>query len=122
MRARGSVSFSALESAAARSGDGEAFELVERRPGIRIGVGVRLGKDGAARPFVEAILDPFPERPRVDLESLGRVGRLVEELQIRGYELKVEDDGSVVAEARLPAQHEVEELDRIRAWLLDSTR
>ena len=94
---------------------------MERRPGVRIGVGVRLGNGGATRPFVEAILDPFPERPRVDLEALKRVGRLVDQLQARGYELRVEDDGSVVAEAGLLPQHEEEEVEWIRSWLLDST-
>ena len=121
MRAEGSVRLPALEAAAARSGDGEAFALLEKRAGVRIGVGVRVEKGGTPRPFVEAILDPFPDRPRVDLDGLLRVGRLLATLRARGYELRVEDDGSVVAEAALAAPRVDEEVERIRDVLAEAT-
>lgn len=104
-----------LERARA-SEDGEAYAATDRAPGYRIGVGART----ATRPpsvFVEVILDPFPERPRVVADRLIRQAEVVRSLQGRGYAVTCDDDGTITCERPTPPARVAEEIRRVKRLL-----
>ncbi len=83
----------ALLRNARESEDGEAYEAVARGRGFRVGVGARR-----AAVFVEIILDPFPERPRVTPQRLAAQAALVKRLQARGYAVACDADSTITCE------------------------
>jgi len=85
---------------AKESEDGEAYAAVARGPGFRIGVGARTAPKPAAV-FIEVILDPFPERPRVSAERLAHQAEVVTRLQTRGYVVECDEDSTITCERRM---------------------
>lgn len=100
------------------SEDGEAYAAAARAPGYRIGVGARTAPQ-RANVFVEVILDPFPERPRVVAERLVHQAEVVRSLQARGYAVTCDDDGTITCERPTPPDRVAEEVRRVKR-LLDS--
>lgn len=107
-----------LRNRASRSDNREAYEVVERTASGRIGVGVRLGGSRPPRYFVEIVLDPSPNRPRVTPGLLKRAGSLAGRLLERGYALRAEDDGCLTCEKAVDARgipREVREMRELMA-------
>ncbi len=102
------------------SEDGEAYVAVAKGPGFRIGVGARTATTRDAI-FVEILLDPFPERPRVIPERLADQAEIVESLQARGYDVACEEDGTITCEGRVTPARMDEEIRSVRR-LLGSNR
>ena len=66
--------------------------------------------------FLEAVLDLFPHRPRVDAGRLVRRAEVVSRLRERGYTLTCDPDGTVLGElevARAAVDREAQELERL---------
>ncbi len=104
----------ALVKRAETSGDGEAYARVVDGSGFRIGIGAR--RDLGRRPalFVEVVLNPFPDRPRVDSARWRRQSEQVAQLEARGYEVRCEDDGTVICERVLDGERIGPELEAVK--------
>ncbi len=92
------VDVASLARRARKSGDGEAYQAIERGDGSRLGVGARASRGSEPQFFVEVILDPFPERPLVDPAQMASRAALLERLKGRGYALSCDDAGVVTCE------------------------
>lgn len=103
------VNSRSLQDRARRSAAGEAYDPVAKGPGFRIGVGARRPSGHQPVIFVEVVLNPFPDRPRVRPEQLREEGDHVAWLEARGYGIACDDDGTITCERAVsPAQAERE--------------
>ena len=111
----GTESLEALVKRAETSGDGEAYARVAAGSGFRIGMGAR--RDPGRRPvlFVEVVLDLFPDRPKVDSTRWRRQSEQVAQLEARGYEVRGDDDGTVICERVLDGNRMGPELEAVTA-------
>lgn len=112
----------ALLDRARSSGDGEAYAPVAKGSGFRIGMGVRLGSSRDPTLFVEVVLNPFPDRPRVDPGRMRRQSEQVAVLEARGYVLGCDADGTVTCERILARSRIPQELVAVRRLFLPAER
>lgn len=101
---------------ARRSGGGEAYASIARGAGVRVGLGVRTVRGRSPSVFVEVVLEPFPERPRVNPDRLARQTELITLLSARGYAITCHDGGTIACERTVvqeQARREVREIVRI---------
>ncbi len=82
-----------LMEKAVRSEVREAFQTMDRRPGLRIGAGARAPH----LYFVEVLIDMFPGG-QVDLDNIQKALRVLLWLEERGYRLSCRDDRAVCGE------------------------
>ena len=80
------VDLRTLLERARTSEDGEAYAVVVRGPGFRIGMVARKRSRKVPIVFLEVVLDPFPERPDVDPRRMRGQGELVAALKSKGME------------------------------------
>ncbi len=104
------------------SGDREAYLAVARAAGYRIGAGARAAPGNGPSFFVEVVLDPFPRRPEVDLDSFAEGSALVDRLQSRGYSLSCDDTGVVTCERTIGRERVSRELQEVQAMLTSLRR
>ncbi len=90
-----------LARRARASDDGEAFTAVAKGSGYRLGLGARAAGNGGLVFYVEIVLDPFPDRPRLEPGRVRRQAAVCERLQSRGYELSCDDSGCITCERTL---------------------
>lgn len=112
------VELAALARRAKASEDGEAFATVAKGTGFRLGIGARASVDGGTTFFVEVVLDPFPDRPRVEPTRVRDQAALGEQLRKRGYDLCCDDAGVITGERTLgeaDPRGEVREMRRLLA-------
>jgi hypothetical protein len=102
---------------AQKSDDGEAYASVAKGAGFRIGVGTRMARGRSPNLFVEVVLDPFPERPRVNSERLADQSQIVARLEARGYTVACEDDGTIACECTVDANRAAGEVQTVRRLL-----
>lgn len=101
-----------------RSPDGEGYLPLAKGPGYRTGVGARLTAGGEAVLFIEAVLDLFPNRPRVDAGRLADRAELLVRLRERGYAITTDDDSTILCEREVAPRsvgREARELERLLA-------
>lgn len=111
----------ALSKRAESSGDHEAYVAVARNTGYRIGVGARKAADLGPRFFVEVVLDPFPSRPKVDLDELVMESAMVRRLHLRGYTLACDDAGVITCERTFDRRAVLREVREVQG-ILDASR
>ncbi len=102
---------------ASASDDGEAYVTVARGAGVRLGAGARATPSRAPGVFVEVILDPFPDRPRVTSGRLIQQAQVLDRLNERGYVVSCDPDGTIACECRVPPERLDEELRIVRRIL-----
>ncbi len=83
---------------ARESAGGEAYAAVAKDTGFRLGMGARTDPEDGAAVFIEIVLDPFPDRPRVHANRLAAQGQLIAQLEARGYAVCCDDDSTVTCE------------------------
>ncbi len=108
----------ALLERARTSHDGEAYAPVAKGTGFRVGVGARRESDGEALVFVEVVLNPFPDRPRVRPEDLRNDGARVSWLESRGYRVSCDADGTITCERSVAPVWAEREVEAVRKKLL----
>ncbi len=111
------VDLRTLLERARTSEDGEAYAVVVRGPGFRIGMVARKRSRKVPIVFLEVVLDPFPERPDVDPRRMRGQGELVAALKSRGYGVNCDPDGTITFERSLPPNHVSTELRAVRRML-----
>lgn len=99
------------------SSDGEAYAPVARGRGLRLGMGARARTQGDPVLFIEVVLDPFPDRPRVDPERMRDEGERVASLIARGYSVACDADGTITCERIVAADGIRQELRAIERLL-----
>ncbi len=99
------------------SEDGEAYAPVAKGMGFRVGVGARRASDGEALVFVEVVLNPFPDRPRVRREDLRSGGARVSWLESRGYRVTCDADGTITCERNVAPARAEREVEAVRKKL-----
>lgn len=110
------VDSKSLLKRARRSAGGEAYASIAKAPGFRVGVGARMVRGRDPSVFVEIVLDPFPERPRVNPGCLANEGEIIAQLEARGYAIACDEDNTVTCERpvdREGATREVREVLRM---------
>lgn len=100
------------------SEDGEAYAPVVKRTGFRIGMGARRGSDGELLLFVEVVINPFPDRPRVRPEQLRSDGDHVSWLENRGYRVACDADGTITCERNVAPGRAEREIEAVRKRLM----
>ncbi len=100
------------------SEDGEAYAPVAKGVGFRIGVGARRGSGGEPLVFVEVVLNPFPDRPRVRSEQLRSDGARVSWLVSRGYTVACDTDGTITCERNVAPGRAEREAEAVRKRLM----
>lgn len=108
------VSTKALLRRARESEGGEAYTSVAKGPGFRIGAGARVQPNRGSTVFVEVLLDPFPDRPRVVPGHLAQGGVVIEQLEARGYVVACDDDGTIACERTVAPQAVAGEIRALR--------
>ncbi len=110
------VDLEALSRRARASEDGEAYVAIAKTLGYRLGVGARIVSESEPEYFVEVVLDPFPNRPSVEPETLAAQGALAARLRRRGYSLTCDDAGAITCErtmSRAAVPKELREAPRL---------
>jgi hypothetical protein len=79
-------------------------------------VGARATPKPAAV-FVEVVLDPFPERPRVVAERLADQADVVKRLQARGYDVACDEDSTICCERPMTPGRVAEEIRSVKRLL-----
>jgi hypothetical protein len=102
---------------ARNSDDGEAYASIAKGAGFRIGVGGRTARGRDPSLFVEVVLDPFPERPRVNPGRLADQSEIVAWLEARGYLVACDDDGTITCERTVDANRAAEEVQAVKRLL-----
>jgi len=119
------VDVASLARRARASEGGEACVPIAREPGYRLGMGARSSAGRVPDFFVEVVLDPFPDRPRVNPDQLAERAALLGRLRRRGYALSCDDAGVVTCErtvARTAAANEARVASRLLARPLGESR
>lgn len=116
------VDLGSLARRANASGDGEAYVAVARGPGYRLGVGARASRGREPTFFVEVVLDPFPDRPRLEPSRLRERAAIGERLRSRGYELRCDDAGVITGERSLDRTDPERELREVARLLTAEPR
>ncbi len=109
-------------AADSRAAGGEAYAVVDRGPGYRVGVGARRRPSGDPAFFVEVVVDVFREGEAWNRAAAKARLALAAALEARGYRLTWERDGSVAGEVRLPASALEREREEVRRFLGGDTR
>jgi len=108
----------ALLERARESDRGEAYASVAKGAGFRIGLGVRTSPRRDPVVFIEIVLDPFPDRPRVSPERLADQGDLVRRLRARGYTILCDDDSTILCERAVGPTAAAQEVQAVRRLLV----
>lgn len=116
------VDLGSLARRAKASGDGEAYASVAKGPGYRLGVGARASRGREAAFFVEVVLDPFPDRPRLEPGRLREQATIGERLRSRGYDLCCDDAGVITCERALDRTDPEGELREVARLLAEDAR
>lgn len=111
------VDLASLARRARTSGHGEAYTVLAKGPGYRLGVGARVSGGREPTFFVEVVLDPFPDRPRIDPSRLRAQALLGERLRTQGYDVSCDDSGMMTYEGALEATDPERALDEVEALL-----
>ena len=106
-----------LLARARTSEDGEAFLAVAKGTGFRVGVGARKGPRRETLVFIEVVLNPFPDRPRVSPGQLRDDGERVAWLEARGYAVACDADGTITCERVLSPARAEREIEALRKQL-----
>jgi hypothetical protein len=105
MKETNKIDTNSLQEEAKKSEDREAFTVLARTQGYRVGVGARLNAPANPIFFVEVIASLCP-RPRVvDLNSLEKNLHVLKQLTERGYMLTCDEDGTVSCELAVPSKN-----------------
>jgi hypothetical protein len=105
------IDMKGLMERAARSEEREAFQTMDRRPGLRIGAGARAPSTF----FVEVLIDPFPEG-LVDLDAMEKALGQLRWLEVRGYRLSCRDGRAVCGERVMPQEELVNEVAALQRF------
>ena len=98
------IDANSLQEEARRSGDREAFTVLTRMPGLRIGVGARLENPATPIFFIEILVSLCTDHDHVNLDIIERKLSLLIQLKKRGYLLTCEEDGSLSCELAVPSE------------------
>jgi hypothetical protein len=116
------VDLVSLARRAKASQDGEAYAVLAKAPGYRLGIGARVARAGEPAFFVEVVLDPFPHRPGVDPNVLQNHAALLEQLRARGYVLMGDDAGCVTCERAMGRAGCTREIRTVGRVLVEALR
>ncbi len=116
------VDLGSLARRAKASEDGEAYASVEKGPAYRLGIGARASRGREPVFFVEVVLDPFPNRPRMEPGRLRDHAMIGERLRTRGYDLSCDDAGVITCERALDGTDPDEELREVAGLLTEDAR
>ncbi len=116
------VDLGSLARRAKASGDGEAYASVAKGPAYRLGVGARASRGHEPAFFVEVVLDPFPDRPKMEPGRLRDQATIGERLRSRGYDLSCDDAGVITCERALDGTDPEEELREVARLLTEDPR
>ncbi len=106
----------AIEDCARASDTGEHFQELDKGTSYRIGVGARMNSPERPAFFIEVIVNPCPG-PGVDLSMMERNLSVLKELEVRGYTMRLEDDGSIVCEVIVHPDEVEAEMGQITEYL-----
>ena len=104
MREENKINVNSLQEEAEKSEDKEAFTVLARLPGYRVGVGARLEFSNPTF-FVEIIANVCAGHHAVNLNSLKKNLSVLSQLQERGYLLTCEGDGTISCEVAVPSEN-----------------
>ena len=98
------INVNSLQEEAEKSEDKEAFTVLARLPGYRVGAGARLESSANPAFFIEIIVSVCAGHHAVNLNSLKKNLSVLSRLQERGYLLTCEGDGTVSCEVAVPSE------------------
>ncbi len=102
-----------LRETASKTPNGEAFQILHQRPGIRVGAGV-TGSKGT--PFLE-ITVIILEEGKIDVDRLEEQVRLLRILTDAGYRIEGEGASGVTCELVTSDKQIIKEVERLDALI-----
>ncbi len=93
-----------LSEKAKASKDKESYELLERAPAYRIGVGSRTSSSDTPTYFVEIVLNLGKGDDKVDATNLEKAKTCLKDLQSLKYSLTYEEGNSITCETTKTAE------------------
>jgi hypothetical protein len=109
MKVTNKIDINSLQEEAKKSEEKEAFTVLARTNGYRVGVGARLKTPANPIFFVEIIASLCPRHHDVNLNSLEKNLRTLKQLKERGYLLTCDEDGTISCEFPVPSENLVAE-------------
>lgn len=109
MKEANKIDINSLQEEAKKSEEKEAFTVLARTSGYRVGVGVRLKAPANPIFFVEIIASLCPRHHAVNLNSLEKNLHILKQLKERGYVLTCDEDGTISCELPVPSENLVAE-------------
>jgi hypothetical protein len=109
MKKANKIDAHSLQEEAKKSEDKEAFTVLARMYGYRVGVGARLKTPTNSIFFIEIIARLCPRDHPVNLSSLEKNLHILKKLEKRGYLLTCDEDGTISCELPVPPENLVAE-------------
>ena len=105
MKETDKIDINSLQEKAKKSESKEAFTVLARTQGYRVGVGARLKAPANPIFFVEIIASLCPHPRIVDINLLEKNLHVLKQLTERGYVLTCDEDGTVSCELAVPSKN-----------------